>query len=1480
MKKKLSKILFATVIVSACVACTNTVCAETLYDYLTNTSTEPFNAESNQTILAPVGNVKYSKEINMNGYSIDGNGNSGIVIYSDNKSLTINDATKVENFVGASGAHGGFIKNDKKSTITINNSNFSNIHTTGSGDGGVIYTKGTMNITDSTFDNNNGNSGGAIYVKKEGSNTTTLTDTSFTNNVANNNGSTAGGGAIYNKGIVKLLQGVFFKDNSTGGVGGAIYSDNNLEIDPGSQAVFENNQAGRNGGAIYAKGTTVIKNTRFEGNKSNLTTTGSTSGGGAIFNQGTLSISDDSVFYNNETQSNGGAIYSEKTFSISDTEFNSNTAAEKGGAIYAKGSTSGISILNTDFIGNKANGTSSSPGGGAIYFQDKATDAVIDKSIFDSNEAENGGALYINNTGTTLTITDTDFTDNTAATKGGAIFNKGILTIESATQDVLFEGNTANGDSNAIHNEGSVVFNAGLDTNIILKDGITSSTSKVITKTGAGALLLDADMQGYTGTVDLNEGSIKIGSNGTYFNHANKVNVNGGILDAVNNQIDTIDLGTTVLNSDLTAKLDLDLPNCQIDTFTSTSSLSGSGKIIISDINMTLKNDSDYSTLIAKVADDAVKDYIELSNDPNIKYDFGGQSESTWYITYDSGDGYLTFTQFGDLRTVILDTTRSQKVYNMGIDEAMSDHVGAMGGDSLVVKGNGHIIDGDSKTGIIVANSNQELTFRNATVKNYSGATDTNGGFINNEAGGTLTFDTVTFENNQTTGTTEGKGGVLYNSGNATITNSTFDANSAVEGGAIYNEAGATISMSGVTVNAQTGSAQNDVYNKGTINTSGINKFISKLTNKGIINLGGTNDVYEVEGDGTINNVGTLNIKGDGSAYTGSYIQTAGVTNYEDASAKMFGGTLGFQGGTLNVLKDLTLSGDAYSYDAAVINIPAAVTLELKDITSSGFVLNGNDNWLGTVSVKDNGILIVNDLARTTGILNQTSGEVNFNNSTLTNTNDSITGGTFVLNNSILNYDSNASFTPSIFTMTNNSIVNMIDNNIGPLNLNDVNISGNNNIAIDINPNSLKSDTVIISGDLNGNGTLKVADFNIIDNHMVDRNYEFQVVDVNGTTSDNIEFLSTNKQFGTPIGKYNLFSEGRGKYNLKLTSFNPQVYRGQVATLAAYNNQLNITNMLADHFILQNSQNVRQASLANKYAATGNALPYQTTTAKGGLWFKPYVDIETLSMTRGLKVNNNAYGALIGADFPTISLKRGWEFIPTAYIAYNGGAQSFRNVHMYQNGGQGGFMGTFIKNDFIGSIMAYGGGYSNEMHVAGHTDNTGNWFVGTAAKAAYDFHPAKHFIIQPTAFVSYNLFGKQNWHSDFGALSMNSGLLNGVNVAPGLNLIYARDTWSLYATIQYMYNINDQIGGKAGNIGLPTVKMRHGYIQYGVGATKVWNDIFNSYFQVYIRNAGRTGVGFQLGVKYFFDSIIPAKMKNKKSQIQTTPETSEPFIIR
>ncbi len=459
------------------------------------------------------------------------------------------------------------------------------------------------------------------------------------------------------------------------------------------------------------------------------------------------------------------------------------------------------------------------------------------------------------------------------------------------------------------------------------------------------------------------------------------------------------------------------------------------------------------------------------------------------------------------------------------------------------------------------------------------------------------------------------------------------------------------------------------------------------------------------------------------------------------------------------------------------------------------------------------------------------------------------------LNNSTLQMAQNG-FRADSISLAGNSDVLMMNGTLNDANADYITLAdgATGNFSIDISPRDWKSDRILAGAiTADGKGTLNISDFQFINKCPIDKNVPITVFNTSNPGYENIMFTATNKEVFTPIGYYGLFptGAGNGTFRASLTRYNPQVFRGQVATIASWQNQLVVNNILFDHVQEINMQYLSQSN-PNKYAAAyPQFAPYQYNKKDGSLWVKPFGVVERMGMTQGLNVNNTYWGALIGADFPALDLKKGWTMLPTAYIGYTGGHQSFNGVGMTQNGGQAGAMATFMKNEFIGSILAYGGGFTNNMDVAGFTDNTGNWFAGTAAKAAYNFHPSKHFIIQPTFLASYNYYGQQNWHTNFGDMSMRADMMHGVNVAPGINFIYGRETWSVYATIQYFYNILGYAGGRAGNdVWLPHVRMRHGFLQYGIGATKTWKDRFSAYFQFIIRNGGRTGVGFQGGLNF------------------------------
>ncbi|MDR1529848.1 MAG: hypothetical protein LBS40_05560, partial [Burkholderiales bacterium] len=166
---------------------------------------------------------------------------------------------------------------------------------TGPNHGGAIYTVGTVNVSNSTFEGN---------------------QTSFGN-----------GGAI-RAGTVNV-SGSTFKNNHAGGGGGAIYAYNIANV---SNSTFENNQALYFGGAIFTINAN-ISNSTFIGNQA----VNSSGSGGAINAYITANISN-STFIGNQAGRYGGAIYAGVTLKASHLTLLDNSATTNGVAIYYEGS--------------------------------------------------------------------------------------------------------------------------------------------------------------------------------------------------------------------------------------------------------------------------------------------------------------------------------------------------------------------------------------------------------------------------------------------------------------------------------------------------------------------------------------------------------------------------------------------------------------------------------------------------------------------------------------------------------------------------------------------------------------------------------------------------------------------------------------------------------------------------------------------------------------------------------------------------------------------------------------------------------------------------------------------------------------------------------------------------------------------------------------------------------------------------------------
>jgi predicted outer membrane repeat protein len=140
--------------------------------------------------------------------------------------------------------------------------------------------------------------------------------------------------------------------------------------------------------------------------------------GGAILNsQGTVSVV--SATIRNNVADNGAAISNDRgQFTLSGTSIRANSTVPSsgggGGAIYNDGT---MTVSTTSLLNNVANTS-----GGAIYNERTGTLKVTDSEVLANDAALRGGGLY-NGVEGEATFTNTTINGNTAGTAGGGIYN-------------------------------------------------------------------------------------------------------------------------------------------------------------------------------------------------------------------------------------------------------------------------------------------------------------------------------------------------------------------------------------------------------------------------------------------------------------------------------------------------------------------------------------------------------------------------------------------------------------------------------------------------------------------------------------------------------------------------------------------------------------------------------------------------------------------------------------------------------------------------------------------------------------------------------------------------------------------------------------------------------------------------------------------------------------------------------------------------
>nr|WP_292798572.1 Ig-like domain repeat protein [Methanobrevibacter sp.] len=192
--------------------------------------------------------------------------------------------------------------------------------------GGAIYNPGEhydpyLYIHNSTFKRNYAEYGGAIYMTHG---TLNITDSRFEDNVAYNYGGAIAAGDNSN---IIIKNTIFINDRSINDAGGALYfKKGNVTV---SDSTFEKCSATFGGAICDLNSYTTITNSKFNSN------TASYSGGSVYSLYGSLYVSNSNFFFN--SAKNGGAIFLDNATDhyVNANTFYSNEAILCGGSIYS-----------------------------------------------------------------------------------------------------------------------------------------------------------------------------------------------------------------------------------------------------------------------------------------------------------------------------------------------------------------------------------------------------------------------------------------------------------------------------------------------------------------------------------------------------------------------------------------------------------------------------------------------------------------------------------------------------------------------------------------------------------------------------------------------------------------------------------------------------------------------------------------------------------------------------------------------------------------------------------------------------------------------------------------------------------------------------------------------------------------------------------------------------------------------------------------
>ena len=315
-----------------------------------------------------------------------------------------------------------------------------------------------VSISDSKFINNSASYGGAIVNVKD----LTVRNTEFVNNTPDAIFNYVGFGGNLDLGIENFTD----LQNAIGLVTGTLTLNQNVVMTDDEAANFVNGVVINKNIRIDGKGHTIdAKNlgrifSIGEGFTVTLTNAtlinGKADNGGAIYNDGSLTLSDVKLS-DNAADSYGGAVFNNGNLVVGNSVFDSNDIVNRGSASVDYGGAAiynwkegTLKVTNSNFTNNIKNYKNGDNLVGAITTIGNAT---VSGSNFVNNSGRWGGAISatgaeLRKNSSTLTVSNTIFKDNSAL-YAGAVY---IWGSNYNIADCVFDNNTAFGKGNMTPN--------------------------------------------------------------------------------------------------------------------------------------------------------------------------------------------------------------------------------------------------------------------------------------------------------------------------------------------------------------------------------------------------------------------------------------------------------------------------------------------------------------------------------------------------------------------------------------------------------------------------------------------------------------------------------------------------------------------------------------------------------------------------------------------------------------------------------------------------------------------------------------------------------------------------------------------------------------------------------------------------------------------------------------------------------------------